>query len=95
MRADEELRRIYRLGGLVGILAGQAATAGAAAAYGHAVRLLGADAAVAIGSGGLLPDLLSRWRAEGVDVGPLLRSAEGYISMWRRLERAAPHIDRP
>jgi microsomal dipeptidase-like Zn-dependent dipeptidase len=41
---------------------------------------------------GMLPDLVLRWRAEGVSkelLQPLLRSAEGYVETWDRSERAA------
>jgi microsomal dipeptidase-like Zn-dependent dipeptidase len=47
---------------------------------------------------GLLPDLLARWQTEGVEraqLAPLMRSAEGYVTTWRRAELAAPQVTRP
>jgi microsomal dipeptidase-like Zn-dependent dipeptidase len=44
---------------------------------------------------GMIPDLIYRWRAEGMSeeqLGPLFRSAEGYIETWSRAEDAAKRI---
>jgi microsomal dipeptidase-like Zn-dependent dipeptidase len=47
---------------------------------------------------GMLPDLLARWRMEGVSreqMAPLMRSADGYVDTWSRAEQAASRITRP
>lgn len=46
----------------------------------------------------MLPDLIARWRAEGLreaELAPLLRSAEGYVKTWARAEAAAARIRAP
>lgn len=47
---------------------------------------------------GMLPDLIARWRAEGLreaELAPLFRSAEGYVKTWARAEAAAARIRAP
>jgi len=171
MRSDDELLRLYGLGGMVGVAARQPSTlsgptswfgrplqwfdAGTIPAgwtqYLHAVSRVGTEAAVALGTDingmnrapkpvpppvltptldwdiyqprqpggiepqttgsrtwrvendglahyGMLPDLLQRWRMEGVtqqDLAPLWRSADGYVATWRRAEQAASRVTRP
>ncbi len=44
---------------------------------------------------GMLPDLIWRWRAEGMseaDLAPFFRSAQGYVETWARAESAAARI---
>jgi microsomal dipeptidase-like Zn-dependent dipeptidase len=172
MRTDAELRRIYALGGIVGVAARQPTTtsngrawfgrtpparfdAGTIPAgwaqYLHVTEVTGWEAAVALGTDangmnqaprplppplgsvptsaedvyrprqpngierlttgerawdvgldglahyGLLPDLLQRWRAEGIgtnELAPLMRSADGYVATMRAAERASTHIFR-
>jgi microsomal dipeptidase-like Zn-dependent dipeptidase len=62
MRTDDELRRLYRLGGIAGVIVRQAdvlvdgspvpvgTAAGTAGAYLHAVEVVGSDAAIALGT---------------------------------------------
>ena len=47
---------------------------------------------------GLLPDLLQRWRREGIgtsQLAPLMRSADGYVATMRRAEHSAAYVSRP
>jgi hypothetical protein len=146
MRTDDELRRISRLGGMIGVLTRQGAVAtgstivteGTAAAtaeaYRHVVRIVGPGSAIALGTDangmnrqprvspagtpaaagrdaagartwdievdgmahyGLLPDLVAHWRRRGLPpeiLGPLMRSAEGYVATMRRAEAAAVRL---
>lgn len=44
---------------------------------------------------GMIPDLIQRWRAEGMSqaqLAPLFRSAEGYVKTWSLVEKAAPRV---
>lgn len=44
---------------------------------------------------GMIPDLIYRWRAEGMtseEQAPLFRSAQGYVETWARVENAAKRI---
>jgi microsomal dipeptidase-like Zn-dependent dipeptidase len=105
MRSDDDLARIERLGGITAPLLRQPAvakprdfrnvlsegaeisgtTTAAAAAYLHIVGV----------HYGMLPDLLLRWRAEGMSdalLAPLLRSAQAYVETLARAETAARRL---
>jgi microsomal dipeptidase-like Zn-dependent dipeptidase len=177
MRTDEQLRRIYALGGMVAVATRQPTTIPAAqdwfgthppttypdrtipagwTHYLHALGVAGSEASIAFGTDmngmngapaplmfegpsgsdfllrhqdadiydhgdsrltrsttgarrwdigsdglahiGLLPDLLQRWRREGIgtnQLAPLMRSADGYVAAMQRAEQAAAYVTRP
>ncbi len=42
---------------------------------------------------GLFPDFIAELEAQGVDVRPLLRSAEDFVTVWSRAEQAAANVN--